>query len=218
MKTFEELKAFWASGEGKPYKGELIDIGAYRTNPSLSCMCAQGQILHALGGMTPSELEDLPVMDADEAVRKLMRISNLHAVLLRNVNDAREGAPIAVFDDLESLLGPNWSKVLDFWWHYLPRGGERVNDELFRKIVGPFEPQNAFCQQKAWALQDRMAAHDDAILKLTENTPWRAPWATFEIVLGEENPYFLPMYGFKTLAEIPARPDYYGTPDPELVK
>lgn len=39
--TIAELLAFWASGEGKPYKGYLIDREA-SWDAGLNCMCAQG--------------------------------------------------------------------------------------------------------------------------------------------------------------------------------
>ena len=45
--TLEDLLARWATDEGKPYKGSLIDYSAYQDNPdNIGCMCAQGQALH----------------------------------------------------------------------------------------------------------------------------------------------------------------------------
>jgi hypothetical protein len=43
MTDIAELIARWDQNEGKPYKGRLIDWGAYDPdNFSIGCMCAQG--------------------------------------------------------------------------------------------------------------------------------------------------------------------------------
>lgn len=111
------LLARWATDEGKPFKGNLIDWKAYEadsTNPG--CMCAQGQVLFE-AGWTPKRLKDVGQSEADLAVAKLLNISRAHAVLLRRVNDRADGAPAIVLTDPGKVLGDQWSKLLDFWWY-----------------------------------------------------------------------------------------------------
>jgi hypothetical protein len=107
----------WQTDEGKPYKGTLIDMDAYYADPSNpGCMCAQGQVLH-YAGWDADRLDNVPQDEADREVAKLLNISISHAVLLRIVNDRADGAPAVVLTDPGAVLGGQWSKVLDFWWH-----------------------------------------------------------------------------------------------------
>lgn len=113
----------WSQPEGHPYKGELIDIDAYDgdgTEPpaDLGCMCAQGQVLHLLGGWTPRQLMDANQELADLETAKLLNISISHAILLRQINDTVEGAPGIVLTNPELILGPNARGVLAIWRHF----------------------------------------------------------------------------------------------------
>lgn len=60
-----ELIARWGTDEGKPYKGSLIDMASYEPG-NLSCMCAQGQALHLIGGWSPAQLRDTAQSEADK--------------------------------------------------------------------------------------------------------------------------------------------------------
>lgn len=120
--TLNDLIARWDSGEGKPYKGSLIDRADYRGDgdepPSdLGCMCAQGHVLHLLGGWTPRRLMDAEQAEADRETAKLLHISVAHAILLRNVNDSVDGAPSIVLTAPEKVLGDRAHNVLAFWRH-----------------------------------------------------------------------------------------------------
>src|SRR5688572_26002067 len=100
----EELLARWNSGEGKPYKGSLIDWDAYDGDGNeppadMGCMCAQGQVLHTIGGWEPQRLARTEQAEADRETAKLLNISVAHAILLRNVNDKVDGAPSIVLTD-----------------------------------------------------------------------------------------------------------------------
>ena len=171
-KQIDTRLAHWETAEGRPYKGRLIDWDAYNAAPdNIGCMCAQGQALHLLGGWTPKRLYDAQQIDADKAAAKLLNISVAHSVLLRNINDSIDGAPSIVLTDPGKVLGDQWSKLLDFWWH-----------------------------------MDHM---DDAA--------WAAAWAAAGEIQGAaifnaaERPfYFLPLFGFASPTEIPARPADYG--------
>ena len=116
--TIDNLIARWQTDEGKPFKGYLIDYASYKEDPdNMGCMCAQGQVLHLLGGFEPDVLRDARQEWADKATAKLLNISRAHAVLLRIVNDKADGAPAVVLTDPGKVLGDRWGKLLDFWWH-----------------------------------------------------------------------------------------------------
>ena len=106
----------WDNGDGKPMKGSLIDYSAYEENPGdLGCMCAQGQVLHLVGGMSPKEIKNLEQKEADERSMKELGISRAHAILLRNVNDSVDGAPSIVLTHPEKVLGDEAPAILAFW-------------------------------------------------------------------------------------------------------
>jgi len=105
--TKEELLALWPTDI--PFKGELISGDG--------CMCAQGQVLHYVGGMSPDDLREIDQEDADKRTAELLGISRAHAVLLRHVNDSQPGAPTCVLTEPEKVLGDQAQTVLAFWRH-----------------------------------------------------------------------------------------------------
>jgi hypothetical protein len=116
MTQIQDLLARWNSPEGHPYKGQLIDRGAYDDNPGdIGCMCAQGQVLHLLGGWSPERLMDTRQPEADAESARLLNISRVHAVLLRQVNDSVDGAPAIVIKQPEKVLGVHARQVIAFW-------------------------------------------------------------------------------------------------------
>ena len=118
MMELQDLLTRWNTGDGKPYKGSLIDWTAHKAAPeSMGCMCAQGQVLHLIGGRSFDDLRSMDQAKADKEVADLLNISRGHAVLLRNINDSVDGAPSIVLTDPGKVLGDQWSKLLDFWWH-----------------------------------------------------------------------------------------------------
>jgi hypothetical protein len=138
--TLEQMFTRWDSPDGHPYKGTLIDWSAYEANPdSIQCYCAQGQVLHLIGDWSPQKLRDADQRSADLAVAKLLNISRGHAVLLRNVNDSIDGAPSIVLTDPGKVIGDQWSKLLDFWWH------------LDQMTVEQWAAANAAASAAAWA-------------------------------------------------------------------
>ena len=107
MMTIDELLASWPTDI--PMKGNLIDNDG--------CMCAQGQVLHYIGGMTPDDLRRIKQADADRQTAELLGVSRAHAVLLRQVNDSMPGAPTCVLTEPEKVLGDQAQRVLAFWRH-----------------------------------------------------------------------------------------------------
>ena len=106
--TIDELLDYWPGNI--PFKKKLV-------NDDGSCMCAQGQALHFLGGLTVDELRNIDQRDVDLRVAKLFGISLAHSILLRNINDNREGAPSCVIRNPEQVLGDQAQTVLAFWRH-----------------------------------------------------------------------------------------------------
>ena len=193
MTDLTDLIARWNTDEGKPYKGSLIDMCAYDSAPGdIGCMCAQGQVLHLIGGWDAHRLNTESQAVADVATAKLLNISRAHAVLLRMVNDKTNGAPAIVLTNPGKVLGDQWSKLLDFWWHL--DGLTHAHHAAARAAAG----------DAAW-----YAARDAA---------WYAACASSEIQGAEilhtkSKPlFFLPAFGFEDTASIPARPADYGNP------
>ena len=104
--TVEELLDYWPGNI--PFKGDLVSEDG-------TCMCAQGQALHYLGGLTVEDLRSINQREADQRVAELFGISRAHAVLLRIVNDNANGAPACVIRNPEQILGDHAETVLAFW-------------------------------------------------------------------------------------------------------
>jgi hypothetical protein len=212
----------WATDEGKPYKGLLIDWDAYKANPKdVGCMCAQGQILYE-AGWTPERLKDLRQAEADLAVAKLLNISRTHAVLLRIVNDGTDGAPTVVLTDPSKVLGDQWSKILDFWWHLdsmTARQWDVAEAAAEAAALDTTWDSVRNTAQDAVGTAARDAAWDaaeDAARVVARNAPWATAGASNEVqgadILRRDGKpfFFLPAFGFATPDNIPARSDNYG--------
>jgi hypothetical protein len=106
--TVEELLDYWPGNI--PFKGSLVSDDG-------SCMCAQGQALHFIGGLTVEELRHVDQAAADKRVAELFGISRAHSVLLRIINDKQQGAPSSVIRNPEQILGDQAQVVLAFWRH-----------------------------------------------------------------------------------------------------
>jgi hypothetical protein len=106
--TVEELLDYWPGSI--PFKGSLVSEDG-------SCMCAQGQALHFLDGMSADDLSKLGQGEADRRVAVLLGISRSHSVLLRIVNDAEDGAPTVVVRNPERVIGDQAHILLAFWRH-----------------------------------------------------------------------------------------------------
>jgi hypothetical protein len=217
--TIDELLANWPTDI--PMKGNLID--------SDGCMCAQGQVLHYIGGMTPDDLRRIEQAEADRKTAELLGISTAHAVLLRQVNDSMPGAPTCVLTEPEKVLGDQAQRVLAFWRHL-----DRMTEGDWLKVnaarAAAWAAAGAAARAAAWAAARaaawaaaRAAAGDaagdaagaaawaaagDAARAAAWAAAWAAGGATSEIqgaaVMRERGqPFtFLPMFGFDTLEEI----------------
>ena len=199
-----DLIARWDENEGKPYKGSLFDFGSFDGigEPPLSCMCAQGQVLHVVAGWGVDDFRHADQANADLEVAKLLGISRAHSVLLRQINDTIDGAPAIVLrlsdDGIGKVLGSQWSKLLDFW-HYL----DSLDAEQW---AAAWAAARTAARTAAWA-----AARAAAWAAARD-----AAWASSEIqgshiFAAAKRPFFfLPVFGFASPADIPARPANYG--------
>ena len=106
--TPDQLLDYWPGNI--PFKGNLVSDDG-------TCMCAQGQALHFLDGVSPAKLRTYEQAAADKRVAELFGISRAHAVLLRMINDGRTGAPSVVIRDPAQVLGDQAETVLAFWRH-----------------------------------------------------------------------------------------------------
>ena len=186
------LVARWAEPGGVPFKGKLISDDG--------CMCAQGQALHYLGGWDADRLRSVAQRDADLATAKLLGISTAHAVLLRKINDSRDGAPSIVLTDPAQVLGDQAETVLAFWRHL-----DRMTPAQWvaaRAAAGA--AAGVAARDAAWdaARAAAEAAARGAAEAAAWDAAWAAAWASSEIqgadiMRAKGQPfYFLPMFGF----------------------
>ena len=189
--TIEELLDYWPGHV--PFKGKLVSEDG-------ACMCAQGQALHFLGGLTVDELRCLDQDMADKQVAELFGISRGHSVLLRIVNDGRPGAPSCVIRNPEQVLGDQAQTVLAFWRHL-----DRMTPAAWKEVGKvAWEVDGEAAKKAAWRVAG--AAARGAAWRVAWEVAWEvagaAALATCEIQGGavmraENQPFsFLPLFGF----------------------
>lgn len=219
--------ARWDTDEGKPFKGTLIDWKSYggagdEPPKDIGCMCAQGQVLHVIGGWTPESLWNADQSTADEETAKLLNISRAHAILLRIINDSADGAPSIVLTDPSKVLGDQWGKLLDLWWA-LDQFDRPKWDEVIKgsKDMSWFHQNTAQIAAEEAVISPcfRHTASDVVrtairLLYLRYAAELVAHYASWEIQgfekLGKKRMFFLPMLGWASPDDIPARPANYG--------
>jgi len=216
--TIEQILARWDSGDGKPYKGSLIDWAAYKADPeNMGCMCAQGQVLALAGGWDYAKLRDTEQSEADIETAKLLNISRTHSVLLRQINDKADGAPSIVLTDPGKVLGDQWSKLLDFWWlvhNYSAEDWQEVSAAWAAWAAARYAARYAAWYAAGDAARDaaRYAA-GYAAGDAARDAAWDAAGEIqgYNVLIERgHKPFFLPMFGIATPADIPARPADYG--------
>jgi hypothetical protein len=211
MEIAEIIKR-WDSGDGKPYKGSLISWYAFKVDPeNMGCMCAQGQVLHFVGGWDYKKLRDAGQIEADAATAELLGISRAHAILLRNINDSADGAPSIVLTDPGKVLGSQWGKLLDFWWMF-----HCYSDGQWRDLAAAWAPCAPYAATAA-AASYAAAAAAAAARAAADDAAWEAAGAASGEIQGYDllierghKPFFLPMFGIQALDDIPPRPADYG--------
>jgi hypothetical protein len=205
----------WQTNEGKPYKGRLIDMDAYDADPTNpGCMDAQGQVLH-YAGWDADQLNHAVQKEADREVAKLLNISNSHAILLRIINDAADGAPATVLTDPGAVLGDQWSKVLDLWWYLDAMSFAASQVARGAGWATAWEAS----RRSSWEASRRSSWEASAVAasQVARGAGWATAWAASweiqgaEIMRRDGKPfYFLPSFGFASPDDIPVRPADYG--------
>ena len=194
-----ELVARWSAPGGIPFKGKLISGEGDAT-----CMCAQGQALHYVGGWNFDRLRSADQAEADLATARLLNIGRAHAVLLRNVNDGKPGAPSIVLTNPELVIGDQAPAVLAFWrrldamtakdWNAVWDAVGAAAGDAARAAAGEAARAAAGAAVGAAAWAAAGEAVWDAV--------GAAAWATAEIqgsrILAERGKslFFLPAFGF----------------------
>ena len=142
-------------------------------------MCAQGQALHFLDGMSVKDLKYFPQAKADKRIAELFGISLSHAVLLRIVNDSQDGAPASVIRNLEHVIGDQAQVVLAFWWHLDHMSGD--DWEAARAAAGEaaWEAAGAAGWEAAWE------AAGEAAWEAAGEAAWEAAGAAAWEAAGE---------------------------------
>jgi hypothetical protein len=226
----ETLLAFWKEPRNIPFKNSLISKEPPKDGEEpTTCMCAQGQALHMIGGYTEEDLRTTEQSKADREVARLLGISVAHSVLLRLINDGEPGAPSDVLTNPEKYLGVNYQAVMKFWWfmdglaenqwNVVARRYDALDDAAWnaariaarsvagyaariaaRSVAGYAAWSAAWSAagDAAWSAA-WSAAGDAAWSAAGDAAAWSAAGdaariATYELILGIENPVFLPMF------------------------
>ena len=185
--TVDQLLDYWPGHI--PFKGALVSQDG-------SCMCAQGQALHFLAGLSVGQLREIKQDEADRRVAEIFGISRALAVLLRIVNDGQPGAPSCVIRNPEQVLGDQAPAVLAFWRHL-----DRMT-RATRAAAWEAAREAAWAAAREAAGEAARAAAGAAARAAAGAAAWAAAGATCEIqgaaVMRERNQsfFFLPLFGF----------------------
>ena len=193
--TPDSMVQRWTDPKARPlFKGSLIDDDG--------CKCAQGDVL-ACAGWTDGQLRELSQDKADMEVAKVLGISTAHAVLLRGVNDKKDGCPQDVLAAPEKILGDQAGNLLAFWLHL-----DRMTCDDWEKVAAARTAARA----AAWdAARDAArgaawdVAWDDVAWAAARDAAWTAAWTAAwaaneiqgaAIMRKQGQPFFfLPMFG-----------------------
>jgi hypothetical protein len=195
--TPDELLDFWPGNI--PFKGNLVSDDG-------TCMCAQGQALHFLDGVSPAELRTYEQAAADIRVAELFGISRAHAVLLRIINDQRSGAPSVVIRDPAQILGDQAETVLAFWQHLdrmTPQQWATTTSAAAATAASDAEIDAARAAARAAERAAAWVAARAAARAAAWAAAWAAASATNEIqgaavLRAQGRPFFfLPMFGIE---------------------
>jgi hypothetical protein len=186
--TAQEMVDYWSTTREIPFKGQLIS----KDDDGKICMCAQGQVLFN-NGYTEEQLFDMSVGQADEETARILGISVSHSLFLRNINDNFEGSPQEVLSNPEKYLGPNWEKVLEFWWYI-----DTLSVEECDKIGNSYWTlENKILESAKSSVYD--AATEVVVFGVADDTrpdtydvisTWVFNYATLELIANMDNKFF----------------------------
>jgi hypothetical protein len=175
--TIESICQRWQSAERPLFKGSLISDDG--------CCCAQGDVLRC-SGYTDEQLRTMTQENADAEVARLLGISRTQAVLLRKVNDSKDGCPQDVLLHPERIVGDEWPEIDRFWRHLDTLTADRWDAAR--------DAARAAARDAAWD------AAWDAARAAAWDAAWDAAWATNEIQGRRtlKSLYFCKFFGFET--------------------
>jgi hypothetical protein len=173
---------FWNDEQNVPSKGQLLN--RYVNNPGTSCMCAQGQILHIIGGYSVVSLADMLQDTADQKVAQLLDISVSHSRLLRIVNDEKEGPPRDVLTNPQKYLGPRYKTVLQFWHYY-----DSLSEEQKIHSFNRYRPTFSTFDETVKRSNSIIGSEYTSFIAIASPSP---EIVSLELVCGD-NFYFLPI-------------------------
>jgi hypothetical protein len=151
----KKIVSYWKNSRVIPFKRKLIS----KDDNGNVCMCAQGQVLHIVGGYTEKQLFEMETNISDKETARILGISLSHSVFLRMINDTCEGSPQDVLSNPAKYLGPNWEDVLNFWIYIVTLSDEEKEE----------------MRQCYLALDENM-----------RDSAWDVAWNSAEEVVGEE--------------------------------
>ena len=159
--TPESMVQRWTDPKARPlFRGSLIDDDG--------CKCAQGDVL-ACAGWTDGQLRGLSQDKADMEVAKVLGISTAHAVLLRRVNDKKDGCPQDVLAAPEKILGDQAGNLLAFWLHL-----DRMTGDDWEKVAAAGAAARDAAGAAAWDAAG--AAAWDAARDAARGAAWDVAW------------------------------------------
>jgi hypothetical protein len=192
----ETLLAFWEDPRNIPFKRRLIseEPPGDGKEPT-TCMCAQGQALHIVGGYSEEDLRNTTQGKADREVARLLDISVVHSVLLRLINDGEPGAPSDVLTSPEKYLGKNCHAVMKFWWFVDGLSLGQWNEVASRCwAVWSAAGGYAGFYDTAGCAAVWYAAGDSAYCAAGFDAGYAAINATYELIEGIDDPVFVPLF------------------------
>ena len=206
-----DIIARWTDPAARPlFKGSLIDESG--------CCCAQGDILRTYCGYSDQMLRDTSQAIADKEVAERLGIPLFQAVLLRNVNDKKDGCPEDVLRAPEKIIGDQAHIMLAFARHLDRMTPEQWAPAMAAARAAAMDAAWAAAMDAAWAaaraaamaaaMDAAWAAVRAAAMDAARTTAWAAGYAINEIqsaAIMRKNGtpfYFLPMFGFATPKDV----------------
>ena len=187
--TIESMVARWAGQDRPLFKGNLID--------SEGCRCAQGDVLHC-SGVSDRELKYMGPSSADRKVAEVLGISVTHSILLRLVNDKKNGCPGNVLVSPEKILGPEAKRILAFWLLL-----DKLENEDRDGVWGAVWDTAAASARTASKAAGK--AHWSAARGAAAAVSWECAAATAEIQghsLLKSPLFFLPLFGINAVTDL----------------
>ena len=193
-----DIIARWSDPESRPlFKGSLIDADG--------CCCAQGDILRTYCGWDDDDLRaDGAQKKADKEVAERLGITTFQSVLIRIVNDRKDGCPQDVLANPEKVIGDQAPVMLAFARHL-----DRMTHEQWYAAMDAARYAARYAAMYAAMDAARYAAMDAAMYAARyaamDAARYAAMYASYamneiqgaSIMRANGTPfYFLPLFGF----------------------